>query len=332
MKKDWVARELTIEVIVGVFIVMILLGMSYFTIIIGKHKFFQRTYFIEVVFQDVMGLKEGDRVVVRGMPVGKVQDLSLKNNGVHVLAELEEKIDLRSDYVITIVTSSVLGGRHLSVYEGSDEGDDICEDRILIGQEPYDLMTDAAELMSALRENLAEEGGVVDNLKSAVARLNEVMTRISEGEGALGKLVASDSNIYEDLSSTVASLREFTKKMESGEGTLGKLFTEDDLYNDLGSLASRVDNIVGKVEQGKGNVGMLMNRDDLYTNLVATVHSTRAIMDRVKKGEGMLGRLINDEELYMEIKRTVQEVRAAVEDIRETTPIVTFTSVFFGAF
>ncbi len=332
MKKDWVARELTIEVIVGAFIVMILLGLSYFTIIVGKHKFFQTTYMVEVVFKGVMGLKEGDRVMVRGMPVGKVKDLRLEDNGVHVLAELEEEIDLKQDYVISIMASSVLGGRHLSIYEGSDESADICEDKILIGQEPYDLMSDASELMSALKENLAEEGGIVDNLKGAVASLNEVMTSVSEGKGTLGKLVASDGKMYDDLGSTVASLRKIVKNIERGEGTAGKLFAEDGLYEDLSSLAARLDNIAGKIEKGDGNIGMLITREDLYTNLVSTVSSTKAIMNRIKEGEGTLGKLVNDDELYIEIKRIVQEARAAVDDLRETTPVVTFTSIFFGAF
>jgi phospholipid/cholesterol/gamma-HCH transport system substrate-binding protein len=332
MKKDWVARELTIEVVVGAFMVMILLGLAYFTIIIGKHRLFQPTYRMEIVFGDVMGLKEGDKVMVRGLPVGKVEDLQLEDTGVHVIVRLEENIDLRQDYAVSIMASSVLGGRHLSIEEGSHDSPDICEDRILIGEEPYDLMADASELMSALKKNVVEEGGIVDNLKGAVAKLNDVMTRISGGEGALGKLVTSEGKLYDDLGAVVASFRDVAEKLKEGEGTIGKLFAEEKLYNDLSSLASRLDNIAAGIEGGKGNVGMLVGREDLYTNLAATVKSAKAVMAKVEKGEGMIGKLVNDDELYREIKYTVQEARAAIDDMRETTPVVTFTSVFFGAF
>ena len=40
MKKDWIARELTIEIIVGAFIIMVLLGMGYFTIMLSKESWF----------------------------------------------------------------------------------------------------------------------------------------------------------------------------------------------------------------------------------------------------------------------------------------------------
>ena len=46
----------------------------------------------------------------------------------------------------------------------------------------------------------------------------------------------------------------------------------------------------------------------------------------------MLGRLVNDDGLYEQIEGIVEEARAALDDVRETSPVVTFTSIFFGAF
>jgi len=42
--------------------------------------------------------------------------------------------------------------------------------------------------------------------------------------------------------------------------------------------------------------------------------------------------LIEDDGLYEDAEKLVGEVRAAVDDIRETSPVVTFTSILFGAF
>ena len=46
----------------------------------------------------------------------------------------------------------------------------------------------------------------------------------------------------------------------------------------------------------------------------------------------MLGKLVNDESLYNEIKAAVGELRATVDDYRETSPVVSFTSLLIGAF
>ena len=37
-------------------------------------------------------------------------------------------------------------------------------------------------------------------------------------------------------------------------------------------------------------------------------------------------------ELYQQIQALVREGRAALDDLRETSPVTTFTSIFFGAF
>ena len=42
--------------------------------------------------------------------------------------------------------------------------------------------------------------------------------------------------------------------------------------------------------------------------------------------------MMQDDTMYNEVNDLVGEARAAIDDFRETAPIVTFTSIFFGAF
>lgn len=265
MKKDWIARELTIEVIVGAFMVMIFLGLGYFTIVLSKEAWFTKKYPMEVIFKDVMGLREGDNVVVRGMPVGKVKSLDLdeKGEGVVVSLTLDKKLHMKKDYKIVVVSTSILGGRYLQIYEGSEDLPELSAESVFYGKEPYDLMADAAELINAVKEGIIK-GGVIDNLKSAASQIKEITERLNAGKGTLGRLLSEDDQLYRDFSAAVSSLK----------------------------------------------------------NIAA----------RVEKGEGVLGQLVQNDTLYKEIQQAVEEIRAAVDDFRETAPITTFTSIFFGAF
>lgn len=263
MKKDWIARELTVEVVVGVFLAMILLGLFYFTIFLSGKKFGETQYGFEVTFKDVMGLRENDDVVVRGMPVGSVKHLELRDNGVKVKCSLEKKLRMKKDYRVTIVSKSMLGGRYLQVTEGSEDLPDLPPEVELHGEQPYDLMTDAAELVGAIKDGFTD-GGIIGNLKSTTEKIDSIATRLAEGKGTLGKLMTEDDTLYNDLSESASSLRKIAVRLEQGDGTLGKLLSGDD-------------------------------------------------------------------SLYTEIEQIVKEVRSVVDDIRETSPIVTFTSVFFGA-
>ncbi|MCK5850328.1 MAG: MCE family protein [Kiritimatiellae bacterium] len=305
MKQDSVTRELTTEVVVGFFMVMILLGLAYFTFILSGSVWGEERFEMEVLFGDVMGLKETDSVVVRGMPIGKVSKLVLQEkekdnkDGILVFLSLKKKLHMKTDNKITIVSTSILGGRYLEIYEGSEDAKDLPEGSPLFGKKPYDLMADAAELVSLTKDGFGGEDGIIESLRGSASQMKELITRLNEGKGTLGKLMSSDDNLYKDLSAAVASLKKMAERLEKGEGTLGKLMSPD---------------------------------DKLYKDLTASVESLKNISSKIEKGEGTIGKLISDEQLYDDLKQTVAEVQAAIDDFRETSPVVTFTSIFFGAF
>ncbi len=299
MKKDVFANELTMEVVVGVFIVLLMVGLTYFTFVVSGSKWGKQTENIDVVFRSVMGLRERDTVMVRGMPVGEVKTLRLEPNGVHVNLEVSEPLDMREDYAISIVPSSVFGGRYVRVYEGTS-AEALPLSFSFIGQEPTDLMDDAAEVMNAARKDLTGDGGVIENLKVASVQIRGVAERLNRGEGLLGGLLSAEDTLYSDLKSGIASLRTVIERVEKGEGALGKLLSAE---------------------------------DTIYADVQASMASLREISQRLEKGQGMMGRLLaEDDTLYKQLEELLDEARAALDDVRETTPVVTFTSVLFGAF
>jgi phospholipid/cholesterol/gamma-HCH transport system substrate-binding protein len=235
-------RELSMEVLVGTFMFVALLSLCVFTIVLSRENVFKKTYPFEVVFNDVMGLRDGDNVVMRGMTVGKVKAMLLQDEGVRVVAALQRPVYLRKGYQIDVIISSVLGGRYLQIYEGPAGAEPIAPNAVIKGQPPKDVM-------------------------------------------ALVSDVAAD-------------LKDITGKINSGQGTIGKLLNDDALYNDAR----------------------------------ASLANLNEITDKINHGEGTLGLLVNDESLYLEVKQMIGDIRATVDEIRETSPIVTFSSIFFGAF
>jgi phospholipid/cholesterol/gamma-HCH transport system substrate-binding protein len=299
MKSHWLGRELTMEVVVGAFMVVVFLGLGYFTIILTRENWFVPKYTMQVRFTDVMGLTVGDDVVVRGMPVGKVKRLSLENepaSRVLVTLTLDQSIPVRKGYKITVASTSMLGGRDLAIDQGPEASPLIPNGIVLDGVQPYDLMADAAQMVNSIKTSLID-GGVITNMQSAVAQLNEMISRVNQGKGVLGKLLSEDDTLYNNLSASVTSLKNISGGIERGEGSIGKLVKDDTVYNDLSATAASLKNISGSIE----------------------------------RGEGVLGKLVKDDTLYKKLESTVDEARATIDDYRETAPIVTFTSVFFGA-
>lgn len=356
------------EMAVGFFVLAVFIGLFVFTVLLNGAAIFSRdgASELDVAFDRVGGLRRHDTVLVRGMPVGEVEHLELAEGGVNVRLKLNRRITLREGYEIRPESSSLLGGMQLVIIEG--EGEPLADGTPLRGKSPENVMDNINGAVSDIRQAL-NEGGILTNLESTVADISEltrrlragdgtlgklfstnevlfanldaavadirlIADRLEQGEGTLGKLLSSDSAVYDDLAATLADIRSISDRLEKGEGTLGKLLSSDSaMYDDLSAAIANLRSISERLEKGEGTLGKLLSSDDsLYTDLHDTVANLKTITGRLEGGEGALGQLMRDDgELTLEITGFLKDGRDLLDDMRETSPISTFSSIFFGA-
>jgi len=297
-------KDLSIEVLVGFFMFIILIALGVFTIVLSRQNFWKQTYPVAVSFERISGLRAGDNVFLRGMKVGVVKTAVLENNHVIVRADLDVPVQFRKGYKVEVVASSMLGGKQLKINEGPLDAPVIPEDTVITGTPPTDIL---------------------EELGAAVAGIREMTDQISEGKGTLGKLIQDDA-LYNNL-------RDVSDKLAKGEGTIGKLINDETVYDDLQSTMANLKDVSGRLANGEGTLGKLLSEDDkLYQDLSVSMANIRTITDKVGSGEGTLGKLVNDDEIYNEARKLLAELRAAIDDMRETSPVTTFSTIFFGAF
>ncbi len=362
------ARIVTMEAVVGAFVALMFLALAIFTIIVSGSALFQRQQFpIKVVLPDAMGLRRNDAVIARGTTVGTVDEVYFDRDGVHVRAMLTAPVVLREGYRITVVSTSILGGRQLVLFEGEPEGEVVEDVLTLVGEQPSDMMDDATAAIRSLRDFLA--GEFLENLRLTGANLADVSERLALGEGTLGRLLVEEE-AYEDLRAILANARGVTERLDAGESTLGRLLAADtQVYDDIASISASLRDVAGRLERGEGTLGRLLSEDDaMYEDLRGTLANLRSVTDRLERGESSLGKLLaedtqayddlaeilssfreisgrlaqgegtlgmllsSDRELYDNINGAVKDVREAIDDLRETAPISTFSSFIFGAF
>lgn len=317
-------RQTSMEVTVGTFMFMVLLALGFFTIILSRENIFSKNYIRHVRFNDVSGLLKGDKAYVYGVDVGRVKSMRVEHGNVLITLLLRDNIALHRDCKISIQPSSVLGGRYVAIIPGSESEPLIPMEETIQGEPSVDFIGEASEAVKAVRKAL-ESGGVLDNLEATMSNLRDITDDIDAGKGTVGKLV-KDEELYN-------SIRDITAKINDGQGTLGKLVNDDSVYQDLQKIADNLKDVSGRLAAGKGTIGKLLSEDDtLYNDLSAAVKSLREVADSVNKGEGTLGRLAKDDELYNQATKLFEELRATIDDIRETSPVTSFSSVFFGAF
>ncbi|HKL22815.1 MAG TPA: MlaD family protein [Tichowtungia sp.] len=304
-------NDLSIEVLVGLFMFIVLIALGVFTIVLSRQNFLQEKYPIEVIFSEVGGLREGDNVFLRGTQVGVIKATYLENNHVVVKSDLEVPVEFREGYKVEVVSSSMLGGKILKIFEGPLQAPKLPPDAVIRGADPVDIL---------------------EQLGGAVSEFKNMTQKISDGEGTLGRLLADDE-MYESLKALVGSLNEATLKLSNGEGTLGKLIKDPSVYNDIQNITSNLSDVSDRLANGQGTLGKLLSEDDaFYADVAASAENIRSITDKIQSGDGTLGKLVSDDQVYAETQKLIEDLRAALDDMRETSPVTSFGSIVFGAF
>ncbi|MBN2683705.1 MAG: MCE family protein [Pontiellaceae bacterium] len=342
---DKFRREISVEILVGLFIFTVLIVLGIFTIVLSRDGFLKKSYDYEIRFTEVGGLSEGDNVFLRGLNIGRVSQTTLNNGDVSVFIRLDAPLTLREGYRIEVANSSMLGGKVLKIFEGPPDASEIDPGSEIRGELPVDVLDQLSTAVSGLQTmidnvnakqgtlgKLLNDDEIYDNLLAVSEDLKVLGDRLEKGEGTIGKLL-KDDGVYNDLETLLANASEISDRLVKGEGALGKLLSEDEVYDDLKELMANVREVSDRLADGEGTLGKLLDEDStLYADLEKTMASLRNITESVEEGEGTVGKLMKDESLYVEAKRLVEEVRAAVDDMREASPISTFSSVLFGAF
>lgn len=328
-KKSYLHQAAT-ELTVGFFVFAILGALILFTIVLSYDNIFTKNYAMNIKFDNVTGLIRGDKVYLQGVDVGRVNTLEIIPDGVMVSLTMKYDVNLHEDYEIQVKPSSVLGGKYVAIDEGSRDAPLLAAGTPITGRAPVDFLEEASEALTSIRGSL--EGGLLSDLEDTMASLKDITDGLERGEGTLGKLLKEDE-LHGEIVTIAADVREITARLKQGEGTLGKLLTEDQLYTNLTAIAADINEISARLRQGEGTLGKLLSSDEaIYNDLKATMTSINTTMTKISSGEGTLGMLVNDRALYDEIMKALAETRAMFDDLRETSPVTTMTSVFFGAF
>jgi phospholipid/cholesterol/gamma-HCH transport system substrate-binding protein len=342
-------QDVTVEIVVGAFVFAVLLVLAMFSIAIGKSNLFRETYPLTVWFPDVGGLKDGENVLMRGLKVGIVKKIQISDSGeggVDVLLQLDREVALHEDYRVEAVSSSMLGGMRVNLHEGTLGKPLLPAGTALRGHMPTDLMTAAGALVDDVRGALNEEG-ILRDLKASIANIKVITDRAVNGTGLVARLLNEDA-LYQEARAVIRSvdkaatdLAAITADVREGRGLLGSLLSEtNNVYDTVRAIVSNA-NVVAenlavvseRIERGEGTVGKLLSADDaLYQDLRSAVAGLKEAAGTFERNDSTISRLFKEDKLYQEVRQLVQDARATIDDFRETSPLTTFSSIFFGAF
>jgi phospholipid/cholesterol/gamma-HCH transport system substrate-binding protein len=249
-----------------------------------RGKSLKRGEILDVVFSDVVGLKEGDPVRTSGVGVGTVKSIRLERPGrVVVQLELTHRQEPRSDASATVRSLDFFGARYIDYRPGT-----------------------AAPRADGQAIPGAIEPGFGEMAQSLSTQGREVLGNAAalvgpDKDRELRAALARAQRLLDDLSGSVAS------GTREGVGVL----------QSLRQVLQRIDLLVADT----ANRQALANVRDATGNLAdvtATLRHTTTVLDsllaKVNAGRGTMGQLVNDTSLMAELRRTNRHLDSLVTD------------------
>lgn len=329
------AQEKSIEVKVGILILVSLGILAAFVLIMGGLSF-EKTYTIYVDFDNPGGLQAGAPVRIAGVKAGKVSELRFMGGQIDpktnrrtlvrakLAVEQRVKDSIHEDADFYVTTQGVLGEQFLAIEPGSPQKPVLQENTIVKGIDPPRLdlfLAKAYELldttMTSIRNNRELISEIATNTAGLLKGLN---TTLSDNRERINRIVANVESLTEEANTlTIHARKNYVDnpKIARTIDNVDKLTA--DIQRDSGPLLKDTREAVAnlnrasKVLGGEEEQAKLKKTLDDVAQLAARANATAAdaqsIVQHIKKGNGTVGALVMDEAIYDDVQEMVRDLK-----------------------
>jgi len=117
-------KQSSVELGVGVFVLLGIICVGYLTIRLGEIEVLgDKTYMLNARFKSVTGLRAGAQVEIAGVQVGQVDSIALdpKDQMAMVRLKVKEAIVLGDDVIASVKTAGLLGDKYILLSPGGSD-------------------------------------------------------------------------------------------------------------------------------------------------------------------------------------------------------------------
>jgi phospholipid/cholesterol/gamma-HCH transport system substrate-binding protein len=281
--------------------VVIVVGVAIFlwASIKGGSSFLEHRSLLHARFTNVSGLTQGSPVWFRGLEVGSVKAIEIKNEGDSSYVEIGMSVhretlpSMHADSKVRIQAINFFGEKYVDISPGTSG-------KVADGAM---LETDTTPELADL---IAKGKTVLNSVDQISQDLAVVTKRLKDGQGSLG-LMVNDRRLYDDLHRMTGEIASLSHELNGSQRR-----TSDALE----AMAVQIDSLVGRVNRGQGTLGLLAQDPRLYESLNGTASGADTLLGMAAAGKGSAGRVFNDPRLYDELAGSLARLNALLTEMQ----------------
>lgn len=318
------------EFLVGLAVVLALIGIVAAALWLSESSIGNQEELYTARFRTVGGLGVGAPVTLRGVKVGRVQQIRLAdNNWVEADLKVRSDVDLPVRPVVIAASSSLFGEWEATIVSGDTPQEDPSLRFMLAEAAKPGGAAWAGATLPDVGQLTAQAGRIAGDIAALADRVETAFD-----SGAVQDLRGT----LRDFAQTVSKLQDFTRQQTTRlDAVTGNLATSTGHF----AGASRsLENTLVRVDSATngGQIGQILNsgvetandfrqasadlREMLATmrasegSLIRVLTTADTLLHRMQSGEGTLGLLTADSTLYRETTATVIQMRQLLTDIQ----------------
>jgi phospholipid/cholesterol/gamma-HCH transport system substrate-binding protein len=278
-----------LEVKVGLFVAVGIILLAVMMLQFSKGtSAFRGTYLVNMVAENVGGLKERASVLLAGVQVGVVKNIHLASDGKSVTIELQiyQNFPLYSDARFVIEQAGFLGDQFVSVVPTENQGPLLTNNATIYCQAPFDLqevarsaagfinrMDETAKKLDASVTDLRNQVLNAQTLSSFGVALTNMKAFTEQALGAVSNINNLVANDGAQAGLAVTNLVRFTVQMNQLGVSAQNLL--DSNGTNIGVATKNIDDmtvtlkqIAADVQAGRGLAGAVLQNQELATNVM----------------------------------------------------------------
>lgn len=311
---------MNLETKVGIFVILGFFMVALTTTVFGNLDFNSKegkTVYFRL--NDATGIREGTPIMYKGIKVGEVQDVKMKNNEIISKVVVYHEFEIPDNVRFNVKQSGFVGQRYVEF-----EVDPTVQSKSSL-QDNYEY--DGRQNSANMDTVMAKLNDVAAEMTTLLKSFNEVITT-DESKNALQDSISNLKDITESVKNIVATndknIQEVIDNAKNMTDMIERIIAKNE--NQLNSSISNIAEISETLKAFTASVDKLVannqgNIDDSLKNLKEITDKVNTTMDEIEnitkdinEGKGTLGLLINDEETKKDVKNVVSKMSSFLGD------------------
>jgi len=314
----------------GLFIILGFIVFGGAILFLRGNQFRQQSYQVRLLFDNVGGLREGGRVLYRGVEVGKISSIEPGIDGVEVITDIDRALKMPTNILVETTQSGLLGEVVVTIVpretlsasaqeinplsqECLQQTEVICNNQRITGQYSGDLIANMTRLTTVFSDPAFFEqlDDAINNVSLAASNIAQLSDDLSVFMDLTGQDISKITDVADSIITTSESLSNTANTSTEQINRLSNQFS--DTATEISILTRNANQLIET------------NKSSLRDAIVSLSNTSKEATQLIKNTNNIVTK-VDDSVNSIDVAKVSQDLSKAISNLEQVTNNLTALS------